>query len=352
MSTSHLHKLTYAHLEKLKSKEKQKDSLVSDGGGLYIYVREYGGLEWVFRYTSPITKKRRKLSLGGYPDVGLKDARGIAAEKRAILSQNLDPLIEVDRNLREQIKEHEAHRQQQRNTVENIFSDWKKAELQNRKDQGEEIERAFEKDVFPIIGSKPIGDITRQDIKDILARPLARKSKRMANRLLSDLRQFFGYIQDEELISQDPTRRMFKSRVGGVEQPRKRYLSVEERRGLATLLPESGLSETYQHAIWLLLSTGCRVDELSKARWSHIDFDARALTIPSEHAKNKDEHKIYLSDFTLTHLNYLRNHKMSAVWLFPDRKNEGPIHRQTLSKQIADRQRSSKIGGRSRDNDK
>lgn len=99
-----------------------------------------------------------------------------------------------------------------------------------------------------------------------------------------------------------------------------------------------------------MLTTGCRVDEISRAEWSHIDYNAGTLTIPVEHAKNKNQHKIYLSYFSLQQLRLLEKQKNSQ-WLFPNRTGTGPLHRQTISKQIADRQRSKKIKGRTKQHD-
>lgn len=325
-----------------------KDYTMPDGGGLYLFVRTYKQKEWFFRFTSPITGGRRKQSLGRYPDISLQQARKVAANNRSILDQKQDPLFETEKGRREKEEEHKTHKQRERYTVEAVFQMWKQADLQNRKDGGTDTERAFIKDVFPIIRRKPISDITRQDIRDVLDRPLSRKSKRMANRLLSDLKQFFGYAQDEELTETDPTRRMFKSRVGGIEKSRERVLSKDEMAMLAEKLPASDLPDNYKQAIWLMLATGCRVDEISRAEWSHVDFKAGILTIPVEHAKNKTQHKVYLSQFALQQLQLLEKHKNSE-WIFPNRTGTGPIHRQTISKQIADRQRIKKIKGRTKE---
>ncbi len=324
---------------------KDKDYTMSDGGGLYLHVRIYDKKEWFFRYSSPLTGKRRKQGLGRYPDVSLQLARKTAASLRATLDQKQDPLFEAEKERRQQAKEHSKQKQHERHTVEAVFQMWKQADLQNRKDGGANTERAFLKDVFPVIGRRPISEITRQDIRDVLDRPLKRNSKRMANLLLSDLKQFLGYAQDEELTENDPTRRMFKSRVGGIEKSRERVLSADERTMLAHKLPASDLPENYQRAIWLMLATGCRVDEISRAEWSHVDFNEGTLTIPVEHAKNKTQHKIYLSDFALQQLYVLEKERCSE-WIFPNRTSTAPINRQTISKQIADRQRGKKIKGR------
>lgn len=327
-----------------------KDYVMADGGNLYLHVRRYEKKEWLFRYLSPVTRKRRNLGLGRFPDTSLKTAREIAAEKRKHLSQNLDPIEIAEGNKRKAKKQIKEQKRKEENTVEKLFGDWKDRELQNRKLSGrEETVRSFKKDVFPVIGKMPVSEVTRDDIRKILDRPLKRGSNRMANRLLSDLKQFFGYLEDEELVAIQPTRRMIKSRVGGKEEPRARTLSEEERVKLIKTLPSSGLSQKYQCAVWIMISTCCRVDELSRAKWSDIDFDKRIFKIPVDHAKNREAHEIYLSDFALKHFKELSKEK-SSVWIYPNRQGGGCIHRQTINKQIKDRQRENGVSGRTKEN--
>jgi integrase len=319
--------------------------MYNDGGGLYLFIRQYGAKEWIFRYSSPVTNQRRKQSIGTYPDTSLKEARRLASLKRDMLSQGHDPIIEMEKQRQLERSDLAERQERQRNTLKAVFLAWKRAELQNRKDKGKEIERAFEKDVFPLIGHKPIGEISRQDIKAVLERPLKRNVKRMANRLLSDLKQFFGYADDEELLTQDPTRRLVKERVGGKENVRKRYLSEKELRLLAELLPLSGLKQDYQQLIWLLLATGCRVNEILRAKWSHLDWQKRLLHIPAEHSKNTYKHDVYLSDFALQQVVALYKTK-TTDWLVPNRSGSGAVTRQVLTKQVTDRQH--KTMGKSR----
>lgn len=339
-----LHLLSAQQVERLQSIS--KDQMYNDGGGLYLFVRKYGTKEWILRYTSPLTNQRRKQSLGSYPDTSLKEARRISSLKREILAKGNDPIVETERFIKAEAKELAEKVDRQRSTTQAVFCEWKKAELQNRNDKGIEIERAFTKDVFPVIGKKPVDEVTRTDIKIILDRLIKRKAKRMANRLLSDLKQFFGYLDDEELITKDPTRRLIKDRTGGKEKSRTRFLSEEEIKSLYPKLQQSGIKSEYLHAIWLLLATGCRVNEILRAKWEHVDFKAKLLQIPVEHSKNKTKHTVYLSDFALTHLLAIYKTK-TTDWLIPNRTGNGPITRQVLTKQLTDRQQSKKLKGRS-----
>jgi hypothetical protein len=51
-----------------------KPAKLYDGRGLYLEVAPVGGKWWRLKYR--FDGKEKRLSLGIYPDVGLKDARG------------------------------------------------------------------------------------------------------------------------------------------------------------------------------------------------------------------------------------------------------------------------------------
>ena len=63
-----------------------------DGRGLRIVISKSGHGKWVYRYT--IHGQRREMGLGQYPAVSLKQAREAAADARAIIAQDIDPITE------------------------------------------------------------------------------------------------------------------------------------------------------------------------------------------------------------------------------------------------------------------
>lgn len=57
---------------------------MTDGGGLFLLVSPAGGKWW--RYSYRFEGKQKQLSLGTYPDTGLKDARDKHIEARKLLA--------------------------------------------------------------------------------------------------------------------------------------------------------------------------------------------------------------------------------------------------------------------------
>lgn len=345
----------------------EKDIMICDGKGLYLEVSRTGVKRWWFRYQ--FNGRARKMPLDYFPALTISDARLEAARLRAMLKDPANPqdpleardmaLAEAERLRQAKHAEELARRVQaeadaaelaSRLTFQKLFERWKRIQLVSRKDQGDEIERAFKKDILPTIGHLYAEEITRRNISNLLNQIVDRGSRRMANRLLSDLRQCFGYGISSGLIENDPTSHLKKSAFGGKELSRDRTLSESELKKLLTeALPSSTLSQKGKLAIKVLVSTAARVGELLRAEYSHVSLEDRMWIVPDENAKNGNEHVIYLSDFAYQAFSQLLEVKEHDVWLFPNRDGSSHVSLKTLTKQIADRQAETPLKGRSKD---
>ena len=72
-----------------KAKPREKPYKLFDGGGLYIEITPNGSKGWRYKYR--INGKEKRISLGVYPEVSLKDARFRHSEQRQLVSQGVDP---------------------------------------------------------------------------------------------------------------------------------------------------------------------------------------------------------------------------------------------------------------------
>ncbi len=109
----------------------------------------------------------------------------------------------------------------------------------------------------------------------------------------------FCFAVDRDLIDFDPTAAIRKSRTLGQDNERDRILSEDEVLLLVERLPNAGLLATTQLAVWIIVATCCRIEELMNARWKHIDLKKKIWIIPQENAKNGILHTIHFSDFTV-----------------------------------------------------
>ncbi|MBC7501629.1 MAG: DUF4102 domain-containing protein [Herminiimonas sp.] len=64
---------------------------IFDERGLFLLITPAGGKWWRLKYR--IGGKEKLLSLGTYPDVGLKDARELREGARKLLAKGVDPSV-------------------------------------------------------------------------------------------------------------------------------------------------------------------------------------------------------------------------------------------------------------------
>ncbi|MDC0609587.1 Arm DNA-binding domain-containing protein [Vibrio sp.] len=55
------------------AKAKLKPYRISDGGGLYLYIRKNGNKSWEFRYAKPTDSKKTFIGIGTFPDITLAE---------------------------------------------------------------------------------------------------------------------------------------------------------------------------------------------------------------------------------------------------------------------------------------
>lgn len=138
-----------------KPKPDGKPKKQADGGGLYLLVNKVGKYQ---RYNYKFSDKYKTLSLGVYPDVGIKDARFAHEEARDLLKRGIDPL--------EYKKIQKVHLGvSQNNDFEAVgrewFLIWKDDKSVSHADRT--LSR-LENDVFPCLGARPIIDIEPPEI--------------------------------------------------------------------------------------------------------------------------------------------------------------------------------------------
>lgn len=232
-------------------------------------------------------------------------------------------------------------RQAARKTVQDLFEHWAKVDLINRKDGGAEVRRMFEKDVLPFLGRMAVEDVRKGHITEVTDALLARGVNRMAKMIFSLMRQMFRFAVDRDLIDHDPTASIRKAKIGGKDTERDRVLSEEEIRTLAKLIPEAGLLASTEAAIWIALSTCCRVGELMNARWENLNLQTGTWLIPAEDSKNGKAHTVTLSSFSIRQFERIKSITYGSDWCYPNAKNTGPVCSKTVTKQLGDRQRKT-----------
>jgi hypothetical protein len=222
-------KITALELKALT--EKDAGRKLRDGEGVVGLVRlkKDGGVSVSFDWRYRFDGKVKQVTLGSYPAmsmpairakrdelyVGLSkeqsDPAALAAVKRAQPEAQLAEaahLAAQRKRIAEEAKANEAAAHaalKARMTVRELFDRWHKQELPRRKDQGAEVTRLFERDVFPVLGKLPVAEVSRHQVVAQIDAVAARGSGVMARTLLGELRQMWGFGIKRGLVESDPT---------------------------------------------------------------------------------------------------------------------------------------------------
>jgi len=349
------------------AKPKIKPYKITVDRGLYLHVSTTGKKTWHIRYV--IENKQRQIALpaqygNGEGYMSLAQAVTENAGVQALARDGTDTQVQ-----KAEIKEAEATKKaisERKNlTVNDLYQVWIKDGVA-RSDGNAHIIRTFNKDVLPMIGNIPVRTLTDSHLNTLYKSVTDRGVQQTVIDLAKTVKQMMQWAEKRQpwrgLLSEGNPADLveLKNLVGkNHTNIRKRLLSVEEIRELRDNLTtmqhdyeqaknkysvSKPVAAHTQNAIWLCLSTLCRIGELLLTEWRHIDFEKREWKIPAENTKgsrtkDKNDHVIYLSDFALRQFSELKATATSDKWVFPSRNDpDNHIDLKTISKQIGDRQ--------------
>lgn len=134
--------------------------------GLSLHPTEKGA-KWIYRFTSPITGKRRDAGLGAYPSNSIAEARDKAQAMRKLVTNGADPIERQKEDLLAMQAAVAAltFEQAAREVHGELKPGWKNAK------HATQWINTLETFVFPKFGDKKLGSITPKDCADAL-RPI------------------------------------------------------------------------------------------------------------------------------------------------------------------------------------
>jgi len=294
------------------AKPKDKPYKMADGGGLYLLVKTNGSRYWRLKYR--IDGKEKLLALGVYPDVSLADARAKRDEARKGIAGGIDPL-EVKK---EQKVEREA---QVKNTFQEIALEWHNMKVKKwSAGYASDILEAFNKDVFPFIGQRPVADIKPLELLNVLKKVEDRGATEKAKKVRQRCGEVFRYAIVTGRAEYNPAPDL-TSAMQGHESTHYPFLTTEELPTFFKALAGYSGSELMVLAARLLIITGLRTGELRGALWSEIDTKKALWEISAERMKMRRPHIIPLSIQALAIIEQIRAMTGQFPLLFPGRND-------------------------------
>lgn len=273
--------LTDTALKALKPKE--KPYTVADERGLYVEVFPTGGIVWRFRYR--VAGKREKLTLGKYPALTLKNARIKRDEAAQAAAMDKSPARE-----KQLAKQAAADATTVAAFGERFF---REIVAKDRKDITIP-RRYFDKAIVPAIGSKPIRDVTTEDVRAIIWKKKDEGFDAAAGNIRGVLKRLFDFAMTAGLVNMNPVLALPMRHVHKAKS-RDRSLSPDEIRTFLIAAFESNIRRQFKIGLHLILLTMVRKSELLLARWEHVDLEQAQWHVPAENSKTGKPHIVFLS---------------------------------------------------------
>lgn len=292
-----------------------KSQRLFDGAGLYLEISPSGGKWWRFKYR--FDTKEKRLSLGVYPEVSLKEARERRDEMRRLIANGVDPGI--NRKIQKAAKLDRSA-----NSFEAIAREWFAKHSPGWADtHSSKIIRRLEKDVFPWIGGRPISEISAPEVLSVLRRIEGRGTLDTAHRAGGNCSQVFRYAIATGRAERDPVpdlRGALPPARGG------NFAAITDPSKVGALLRAIDAFEgtfVVQSALRLAPLVFVRPGELRRALWDEFDFDRAEWRYWV--TKTKTEHSVPLSAQALKILDELQPLTGHGKHVFPGRDPKQPM---------------------------
>ena len=242
-----------------------KTKRLYDERGLYLEISPAGGKWWRLKYR--FAGKEKRLSLGVYPDISLKEARAARDEARRLIAQGVDPSARRKEISRQRVADAE-------NSFEVVAREWfqKQAPIWSDIHQKNVISK-LEKNIFPYLGDETVAAVSAPNLLRVLRKIEERGAIETAHRTLSICGQVFRYA----IATARAERDVAADLKGALPPVKRKHLPeiVDPKRLSALLLEIDGYSGTLpvQCALKLAPLVFLRPGELRKAKWSDINLD-------------------------------------------------------------------------------
>jgi integrase len=271
-----------------------------DCRGLYLQVtngKSGVSRSWLYRFTSPITGKRREMGLGSLQQQPLAKARKRGRELAQQVLDGLDPIEEARK--REVALRLEHSKATTFDKAVELCIAAKRHEWSNAK-HAVQWTNTLKQYASPIIGKLPIQQIDTGLLLRVLE-PIWTTKTETATRVRQRIETVIDYCKARgQFQGENPAR--LDGHLSELLPKAKKVKRVKHHPALpypqmhvfmTELRNQRGIAAL---ALEFLILTAARTGEVIGARWEEVDLQNRIWTIPAERMKAGKQHRVPLTD--------------------------------------------------------
>ncbi|MCS0535025.1 tyrosine-type recombinase/integrase [Citrobacter portucalensis] len=295
-----------------RAKPETKAYTLGDGQGLSLLIEPNGSKSWRFRYR--FAGKPKMISLGVYPTVTLADARSRRDDARKLVAEGKNPSeVRKEQKIALQTESESA--------FEKIATEWH--QMKSAKwsaGYASDIMEAFQNDIFPYVGKRPVGEIKPLELLNVLRKIEKRGALEKMRKVRQRCSEVFRYAIATGRAEFNPAADL-SSALEVHQSNHFPFLKADEIPDFLCALNGYTGSRLVLIATKLLMITGVRTIELRAALWAEFDLDNAIWEIPAERMKMRRSHLVPLSVQALDLLNELKLMTGNYRYVFPGRND-------------------------------
>ena len=294
------------------AKPRERNYTLADGRGLHLLVKFNGARLWQYRAT--MLGKPILVSLGQSPDIGLSEARSKHQDARKLVALDIHPT--EDRQHREtELKIAELKRQV--GSFRAVCTAWRaRTDDSLRPASIDQREREINKHLMPKLGDRPMADVMRFELAELL-RNISARTPEVAHNLRTYLSAIWEQAADHGIVAANIVPLKLTGRGPKVSHA---ALKIQRLGDFLRVLDADPADLQGKIAIRLIILNAARKSEVIGGQWAEIDFDAAEWRIPPERMKSGREHVVPLSHQSVALLRALRALSNGDV-MFPNRRD-------------------------------
>ncbi|MBN8649640.1 MAG: tyrosine-type recombinase/integrase, partial [Caulobacterales bacterium] len=306
------------------AKSKDKPYKMYDGGGLFVLISQNSSKLWRLKFK--FLDKEKLLSLGTYPEIGLKDARIRRDEAKTQLANGIDPAFDKKQ------KQQQA-KQQAADSLKVISEEFlEKLEKDGLAEATMVKNHYLAKHLYQDLGNRPVSKIEPYEVLAVLKKIERRGKVETAHRVCSFAARLFRYAIVTGRAKFNPAADLSEGLV--VPQVKHRA-AIPDRKEVGALLRAiadySGHYTTKQ-ALRLIPYVFVRPGELRHAEWAEIDFKEKLWKIPAAKMKMREDFVLPLPPQAIEILEETKAVASNSKYVFPSlRSGSRPMSENTIN---------------------